>query len=86
MVIDAQAVSGVVTAGDNGLSDDRLDVQATTAEELSQIRAELEAALEREETLEREEALERQERAGQAAATVPQATVPELRAPRRRSP
>lgn len=69
MVIDAQAVSGVVTAGDNGLSDDRLDVQATTAEELSQIRAELEAALEREETLEREEALERQERAGQAAAT-----------------
>lgn len=46
---NAQTVSGVVTAGSNGLSDERLDVQATTAEELSQIRAELEAEMEREE-------------------------------------
>ncbi|GEK80603.1 NlpC/P60 family protein [Agrococcus baldri] len=46
---NAQTVSGVVTAGGNGLSDERLDVQATTAEELSQIRAELEAEMEREE-------------------------------------
>lgn len=45
----AQTVSGVVTAGGNGLSNERLDVQATTAEELSQIRAELEAEMEREE-------------------------------------
>lgn len=56
---DAQTVSGVVTAGGNGLSDDRLDVQATTAEELSQIRAELEAELEAE--------MEREEQARQAA-------------------
>ncbi|WP_405218283.1 NlpC/P60 family protein [Agrococcus sp. Ld7] len=46
---NAQTVSGVVTAGGNGLSDERLDVQATTAEQLSQIRAELEAEMEREE-------------------------------------
>lgn len=40
---DAQQVSGVVTAGESGLSADRLDVQATTPEELEQILAELEA-------------------------------------------
>lgn len=49
LAADAQRVSGVVTAGGNGLSDARLEVQATTAEELSQIRAELEAEMEREE-------------------------------------
>ncbi|WP_347754334.1 NlpC/P60 family protein [Agrococcus sp. ProA11] len=41
---DAQQVSGVVTAGESGLGTDRLDVQATTREELEQILAELEAA------------------------------------------
>ncbi|WP_405219529.1 NlpC/P60 family protein [Agrococcus sp. Ld7] len=46
---NAQTVAGVVTAGGNGLSDERLAVRATTAEELSQIRAELEAEMEREE-------------------------------------
>lgn len=40
---DAQQVSGVVTAGESGLGTDRLDVQATTPEELQQILAELEA-------------------------------------------
>lgn len=49
LAADAQTVSGVVTAGGNGLSDDRLEVRATTAEELSQIRAELEAEMQREE-------------------------------------
>lgn len=41
---DAQHVEGVVTAGENALGADRLDVQATTPEELEQILAELEAA------------------------------------------
>lgn len=45
---DAQEVSGVVTAGESTLADVRLDVQATTPEELEQIRAELEAAAEAE--------------------------------------
>lgn len=45
---DAQQVSGVVTAGESGLSDARLEVQATTPEELEQIRAEIEAAVEQE--------------------------------------
>ncbi|WP_405215970.1 NlpC/P60 family protein [Agrococcus sp. Ld7] len=45
---DAQQVSGVVTAGESGLGTDRLDVQATTPEELEQILAELEAAAEAE--------------------------------------
>lgn len=45
---DAQSVAGVVTAGESTLADVRLDVQATTAEELQQIRAELEAAAEQE--------------------------------------
>lgn len=58
LAADAQTVSGVVTAGGSGLSDARLEVQATTAEELSQIRAELEAEMERE---------EREEQARQAA-------------------
>lgn len=49
LTANAQMVSGVVTAGGNGLSDARLDIQATTAEELAQIRAELEAEMEREE-------------------------------------
>lgn len=41
---DAQSVSGVVTAGESGLEGTRYEVQATTAEELAAIRAELEAA------------------------------------------
>lgn len=41
---DAQSVSGVVTAGGSGLDAARYEVQATTAEELAAIRAELEAA------------------------------------------
>ncbi len=41
---DAQSVNGVVTAGESGLDSARLEVQATTAEELQVIRAELEAA------------------------------------------
>ncbi|GEK79755.1 hypothetical protein ABA31_11060 [Agrococcus baldri] len=45
---DAQSVSGVVTAGESTAADVRLEVQATTAEELEQIRAELEAAAEEE--------------------------------------
>lgn len=45
---DAQSVSGVVTAGESGLSEARLAVQATTPEELDQIRAEIEAAVEAE--------------------------------------
>ena len=42
---DAQSVSGVVTAGEANLGDARLEVQATTAEELAQVRAELEGNL-----------------------------------------
>lgn len=45
---DAQSVSGVVTAGESGLSEARLEVQATTPEELEQIMSELEAAAEAE--------------------------------------
>ncbi|MCR8670230.1 NlpC/P60 family protein [Agrococcus sp. HG114] len=45
---DAQSVSGVVTAGESGLNEARLEVSATTAEELQAIRAELEAAAQRE--------------------------------------
>lgn len=56
---DSQSVAGVVTAGVENLGDVRLDVQATTAEELEQIRAELEAAAEQ----------ERQEQAAQAGVT-----------------
>lgn len=41
---DAQSVAGVVTAGESGLDAARYEVQATTAEELAAIRAELEAA------------------------------------------
>ncbi|GAA1421206.1 hypothetical protein GCM10009640_11790 [Agrococcus citreus] len=55
---DAQSVSGVVTAGESGLDSARLEVQATTAEELQAIRAELEAAA----------AAEQQEREAAAAA------------------
>lgn len=55
---DAQSVAGVVTAGDSGLDSARLEVQATTAEELQAIRAELEAAA----------AAEQQEREAAAAA------------------
>lgn len=54
---DAQSVSGVVTAGAPGL-EARLDVQATTAEELEQIRAELEAAAQAE--LEQQQAAQEQ--------------------------
>lgn len=45
---DAQSVSGVVTAGESTLEGVRLEVQATTPEELEQIRAELEAAAQEE--------------------------------------
>ncbi len=55
---DAQSVSGVVTAGGPGL-EARLDVRATTAEELEQIRAELEAAAQAE--LERQQAEQEQQ-------------------------
>jgi peptidoglycan DL-endopeptidase CwlO len=45
---DAQTVAGVVTAGEGTLSGARLEVSATTAEELQAIRAELEAAVQAE--------------------------------------
>lgn len=64
---DAQSVSGVVTAGESELSGSRLEVSATTAAELQEIRAELEAAAEaerREQAAAAERATaERQERA-----------------------
>src|SRR5687768_9288270 len=41
---DAQSVAGIVIAGESGLDSARYEVQATTAEELAAIRAELEAA------------------------------------------
>lgn len=68
---DAQSVSGVVTAGESELSGSRLEVSATTAAELQQIRAELEAAAEaerREQAAAAERATaERQERAAENA-------------------
>lgn len=65
---DAQTVDGVVTAGDSGLSAARLDVQATTPQELEQIRAELEAAAaaERAEQERQEQARQEQEQASAA--------------------
>ncbi len=62
---DAQSVSGVVTAGESGLGDARLAVQATTPEELEQVRAELEAAAE----AEREQQAEAQAAAAAAASS-----------------
>lgn len=59
----AQTVSGVVTAGGSGLSEDRLEVRATTAEELAQIRTEIEAAMQREEQARQEAEQARQEAA-----------------------
>lgn len=63
---DAQSVSGVVTAGESGLDSARLDVRATTAEELAVIRAELEAAAAAE--LEAAAAAEQEERTAAAGA------------------
>ena len=63
---DAQSVSGVVTAGESGIGAARLEVSATTAEELSAIRAELEAAAQREQA---ERAAQEQRAAQQQAAT-----------------
>jgi cell wall-associated NlpC family hydrolase len=62
---DAQSVSAVVTAGGSGLSDARLEVSATTAEELAAVRAELEAAAQREQ--EEREAQEREAQEQRAA-------------------
>ncbi|ERG64031.1 hypothetical protein L332_06105 [Agrococcus pavilionensis RW1] len=70
---DAQSVAGVVTAGESQAGGARLDVSATTAAELEQIRAELEAAAEaerREQAAAAERATaERQERAAANAGT-----------------
>ncbi|MDR7233199.1 NlpC/P60 family protein [Agrococcus sp. BE272] len=69
---DAQSVSGIVTAGGPGL-EARLDVQATTAEELEQIRAELEAAaqaeLEQQQAAQEQAAQEQQAEQATAGAT-----------------
>ncbi|SDS32999.1 Cell wall-associated hydrolase, NlpC family [Agrococcus carbonis] len=53
---DAQTVSGVVTAGESGLTEARLEIQATTPEELQAIRSELQAAAEAEAERQQEEA------------------------------
>lgn len=66
---DAQSVSGVITAGASGLSDARLDVQATTPEELQQVRAMLEAAA-AEERAQQEREQQAQQQAQQPAAGV----------------
>ena len=68
---DAQSVSGVVTAGESGIGASRLEVSATTAEELSAIRAELEAAAQREqeERAAQEREAQEQRAAQQQAAT-----------------
>ncbi|WP_051223440.1 NlpC/P60 family protein [Agrococcus lahaulensis] len=70
---DAQSVAGVVTAGESPLGGARLEVSATTAAELEQIRAELEAAAEaerREQAAAAERATaERQQRAAATAGT-----------------
>jgi cell wall-associated NlpC family hydrolase len=62
---DAQSVSGVVTAGESGLSEARLEVSATTPEELAAIRSELEAAAQREQ--EERAAAEREQQQQRAA-------------------
>ena len=62
---DAQSVSGIVTAGESGLSEARLEVSATTPEELEAIRAELEAAAQREQ--EERAAAQRQQQEQRAA-------------------
>lgn len=62
---DAQSVSGIVTAGESGLSEARLEVSATTPEELAAIRAELEAAAQREQ--EERAAAQRQQQEQRAA-------------------
>lgn len=64
---DAQSVSGVITAGASGLSDARLDVQATTPEELQQVRAMLEAAAAEERAQQEREQQEREQQAQQQA-------------------
>jgi peptidoglycan DL-endopeptidase CwlO len=64
---DAQTVSGVVTAGESGLSEARLEIQATTPDELQAIRAELQEAAEA-------EAQRQQEEAAAAAAAAPRGT------------
>ncbi len=71
---DAQSVAGVVTAGESGLDSARYEVQATTAEELAAIRAELEAAAAAEQQRQREAAAAaEQAAAAQRAAAQPAA-------------
>jgi len=64
---DAQSVSGVVTAGESGLDSARLEVQATTADELAAIRAELEAAAAAEQQRQQAAAAEQQRQQAAAA-------------------
>jgi cell wall-associated NlpC family hydrolase len=66
---DAQSVSGIVTAGESGLSAARLEVSATTPEELGAIRAELEAAAQREQEERAATQREQQQRATQQASS-----------------
>ncbi|ROR66214.1 NlpC/P60 family protein [Agrococcus jenensis] len=70
---DAQSVSGVVTAGESGLDSARLEVQATTADELAAIRAELEAAAAAEQQRQQAAAAEQQRQQAAAAAAAPAA-------------
>ncbi|WP_404311799.1 C40 family peptidase [Agrococcus terreus] len=65
---DAQTVSGIVTAGEPA-DGQRLDVQATTAQELEQIRAEIEAELERQEQARQEQAAAQQQQQSSSAAS-----------------
>jgi peptidoglycan DL-endopeptidase CwlO len=72
---DAQSVAGIVTAGESGLDSARYEVQATTAEELAAIRAELEAAA----------AAEQQQREAAAAEAAEQAAAQQAAASRSNS-